>query len=422
MPTPEEVRARLARRWAERDPLELGNAATRQLSDDAADWSPPPGVEPKARPVRLGVGIPDASTLPRRELQRALERALAAPRDGPLRYHFGPGWEPLREQLAERTARESGLPVDLEWFRLCNGSAGAIDLVCRCLIDPGDVLVAEAPSYMGTLHNFRGVQAEIRAVPTDGQGIVSQALARLLREVEAEGKRAKVIYTISSFQNPTGATLSEARRHELLAVAAEHDVLILDDTAYRELWFDEPPPPSLAALAGGHGVITVGTFSKILATGLRVGWIQARPEWIELFGRMRFDMGQSVLVHRMLAEYVAGGHLDPHVERMRGLYAEKAALLCDALEEHAGRYVRFARPAGGFYLWVELRQGLKAEAVWRAAAEEGVWFPGGSSFFPDRVDHSGEHIRLAFPWTPSEELPEGARRIGAACARVAGDG
>jgi 2-aminoadipate transaminase len=365
--------------------------------------------------------MPDAATLPREDLLRAMQRALEEPRDGPLRYHFGPGYEPLRELLASRFARETGLTLDLDWIRLANGSSGAIDLIARCLIGPGDVILAEAPSYMGTLHNFRAAQADIRAVPIDDEGIVTAELERALRDVEREGKRAKLIYVISSFHNPTGVTVSERRRHELLGVAAAHDALILDDTAYRDLWFHDPPPPSLAALANGHGVITVGTFSKILATGLRVGWIVAPPEWIQLFGRMRFDMAQSVLIHRMLVEYMAEGRLEAHVEQMRALYAEKARILCDGLDEFAGDYVRFARPAGGFYLWVELLRGLKADAVWRAGAEEGAWFPGGTSFFANRVDHTGEHIRLAFPWTPEQELREGARRIGIACARAAGE-
>ena len=226
----------LAGRWSGRDPLELANEATRMLESSAADWSPPPGVEPKAPPVRLGVGMPDAATIPSNDLRCALERALA-PADGPLRYHFGPGFEPLRELLAARFVRETGMPIDLDWIRLANGSSGAIDLICRCLIEAGDVILAEQPSYMGTLHNFRAVQADVRAVPMDAEGIVTTELERSLCEVEAEGKRVKLIYTISSFHNPTAVTLAEQRRRDVLALAAEHGALILDDTAYRELWF-----------------------------------------------------------------------------------------------------------------------------------------------------------------------------------------
>jgi len=413
----DQLTKRLAARWEKREPSDLANRATARLMDSASDWSPPPDVELKPNPVRLGVGIPDAFTLPREELLEALQRAMAAPRDRPLRYHFGPGFEPLRELLAERYTRDRGLPVDLNWFHLANGSSGAIDLICRTTIDPGDVIISEEPAYMGTLHNFRGVEADLRSVPMDAEGMLATDLRKVLQEVEQEGKRAKLIYTISSFQNPTGVTMSEGRRREVLRVAADHDALILEDDAYTELYFGDPAPQSLFAMSGGHGVVSVGTFSKILATGLRVGWIHARPEWIDFFRRMRFDMGQSVLVHRMLAEYIGEGRLDAHLEQMRGLYAAKTELLCSSLEQDAGRYVRFTPPRGGFYLWVELLEGLTEKDMWRAGAEEGVWFPMGSSFFPDRVNRTGEHIRLAFPWILMEELREGARRIGLACER-----
>lgn len=375
-------------------------------------------MEPRREPVRLSIGIPDPESLPRAELAAALDRVLAEPGDGPLRYHFGAGWEPLRELLAERYARETGIDVDLEWLRLANGSAGAIDLVCRTFVEPGDVIVAESPSYMGTLHNFRGVRADVRPVPVDDRGLVPEALERVLAEVEREGRRAKLIYTISSFQNPTGATLSESRRHALLGLASRHGALVLDDEAYAELRFGTDRPPSLLQLSGGHGVITVGTFSKLLATGLRVGWVCARPAWLDLLRRMRFDMGQSVLVHRMLAEYLADGRLDAHLARVRKLYAEKAALLGEALREHAGQHLSFREPRGGFYLWAGL-EGLPGRAVWRAAAEEGVFFPLGTAFFPHRRDPTGDHVRLAFSWTARDALREGARRLGLACERVA---
>ena len=411
------TRAALAQRWSKLEPLALASRALLELPDANADWDAPPGIEPVREPIRLSVGLPDPDSLPVRELRASLERALAAPGDAALRYHFGPGYEPLREQLAQRCARDSGLAVDHDWFRLTNGSAGAIDLVCRALIEPGDVILTEEPCYMGTLQNFRAVQAEIVPLPMDSAGLRADALGRALDALAAQGRRAKLIYTSPSYQNPTGVAMPLARRCEILEVASGHDVLVLEDDAYRELWFGEPPPPSLFELAEGHGVLAVGTFSKILATGLRVGWLLARPEWIELVGHMRFDMGQSVLVHRMLADFLERGELDLHVARMRRLYAAKAATLCEALAAHASPWLRSERPAGGFYLWLELRDGLTAEELRRRATREGVAFPGGASFFPGRRDPGGEHVRLAFPWVAPSDLVESARRLGLACAQ-----
>ena len=168
-------------------------------------------------------------------------------------------------------------------------------------------------------------------------------------------------------------------------------------------------------------MITVGSFSKLIATGLRVGWVHARPELIELISRMRFDMGNSPLLHHMLFQYLDGGRLDGHLRRMRTLYAEKLDILAGALTELAEPYLTFQRPKGGFFLWARLQEGLTDEAVQRAGIEEGVVFPLGGSFFPDQNDAGAEHIRLAFSWTAKQDLRVGAERLARACARAAGD-
>ncbi|MBD3646171.1 MAG: aminotransferase class I/II-fold pyridoxal phosphate-dependent enzyme, partial [Pseudomonadales bacterium] len=194
---------------------------------------------------------------------------------------------------------------------------------------------------------------------------------------------------------------------------------ILDDDAYGELYFEDRPPTALSALSGGHGVITVGTFSKILATGLRIGWIHGTPALLELMGKMRFAMGLNQLMVRVISDYMDDGKLDEHADQVRGLYRDKMNSLADALLHHAGDFVEFSRPLGGFYLWVNLKGGITADAVWKTSMEEGVMVTPGVNFYPARRDPDGEHIRIAFPWTPAGELEEGARRFGLACQRVA---
>ena len=413
----------LTRLWAERDVASmLGGAARAMSAGSATDWGMPAPLDAATPPITLGGGIPDPETLPRAELMAALGRALAAPDDGPLRYGGALGYEPLREAIAERSARTGGGPLGAEHVMLTNGSAGAIDVICSTLIDPGDVIVAEAPTFSGSARTFRGHGAEVVSVPVDRDGMDIDALATVLARLAAEGRRAKLVYTISNYHNPSGVTLSLPRRHRLLRLAAEHGALVMDDDAYGEIAFDEGRPASLAALAGGHGVITVGTFSKVIATGLRVGWILADPALVEQLVSVRFDMGNSPLLHRMLAEYMAGGRLDAHVAEMRPLYASRARALEDALIEYAEPYLTFVRPRGGFFLWVRLQEGLTAPAVQRAAMEEGVSFPVGHAFFTERGEEGERHIRLAYSTRPEEELREAARRIGRACERVAAGG
>jgi len=398
----------------------LASAAARRGEVQGGDWGPPAGVARHPDLLALNIGIPDAATLPRVQLAAAMRSVLERSDDVALRYDMGQGHAPLREQLAAAQRARSGLAVEADWFQICTGASGAIDLVVRALIDPGDVIFAEAPAYLGTLRNFRGVLADVRSVPMDTEGLSVDALAGAVRACKLQGKRVKLVYTIATFQNPTGRTLSAARRRALLELAAREGFLVLDDDTYGELGHGERPDvPALCALAEGHGVITVGSYSKVLATGLRVGWVQARPELIGLLQRMRFEMGQSPLLLHAIARLAEQGVLAAHLAGMRALYRRKMERIAEVLERHAGRHLRFERPEGGFYLWVELAEGLTAERVWRASHREGVAVNPGYGFFAERRDPTGEHLRIAFSWTPLERLEEAAQRLVRACERVA---
>ena len=423
-----DVAAAAARLWAGRDPEALLSSGARELKPGTAtDWGLPASawaLAGSSQAISLAGGIPDPSTLPKAALLEALGEALTSDDNGALTYGGGLGFEGLREQLAERSTRELGLPASAGHFMLTNGSSGGIATVCAALLDRGDIVVSESPTFSGTMRTFRGHGARIVTVPVDEDGCRTDALAEALARLESEGRRAKLIYTISNFHNPTGASLALERRRELVRLAAEHGALLLDDDPYGEIHFDEARPPALAALAGGRGVVTVGTFSKTIATGLRVGWIEAEPELIERFTRVRFDMGGSPLLHRMIAGFIESGGYAGHVARMRPLYARKAAALQRGLREYAEPYADFRSPRGGFFLWVRLRDGLSADAVQREALQEGAVFPVGRAFFPDHAerddDPGGDYIRLAYSTASVEDLEEAAARIARACERAAG--
>ena len=415
----QSVQRALADRWRDRSPLDLASDAAAPLFGTAGEWDLPEGVIPKRDLLYLAVGIPDADSLPKRALADAAAATLEKPGDLALRYGFGLGPAQLRDWLAERRSVEEGFAVDGDWFQMTNGSSGAIDLIVRSLINPGDVIMSENPTYMGTLHNFRGVRADVQYVPVDDDGMDTRALAALLARLRDDGKRVKLIYTISAFQNPTGATLSRGRRLELLELAAAHDAIVLDDEAYRDLWFDEPPPQALSALAGGWGVVTVGTFSKTVATGIRVGWIHARPELLALFGRMRFAMGQNQLGLRAFGEFLARGEFETHVARMRALYRHKRDLLHRAmLDERLDEFLTWRPPDGGFYIWAGLKPAIDLVPLVRTAVEEGIAVNPGSGFTP-AGNVGGDHVRIAYPWTPESQFAEAASRLRTACERVA---
>lgn len=412
-----DIRDRLKERWSRRSPVEIANQFSRPLFGGAGEWDLPADVEPKRDLLYLAVGIPDSDSLPRAQLEEAALQVHRQPGDVALRYGFGQGPAGIRDWLASHRNQLEQTDVSGDWFQMTNGSSGAIDLIVRSLINPGDIIIAENPTYMGTLHNFRGVGADIRFVGMDENGLLTDELDSLIGELKDQGKTVKLIYTISAFHNPTGFTLSMERRLALLEIAYKHDVIILDDEAYRELWYDTPPPPSLSALTDGYGVITTGTFSKTVATGMRVGFIHVRPELIDLFDRMRFAMGQNQLGLRSFGAFLDAGAYEPHLDHIRTVYRTKRDTLHAALEREVSDYLEWQVPNGGFYLWASLKRGMKAEALWRTAVSEGIAVNPGKGFAQPGTPPS-ECIRIAYSWTPIEQFDEAARRLRMACERV----
>ena len=369
--------------------------------------------------IPLGGGIPDAPTIPTEQLRRALNAVLDEEADDAMVYGGWIGFEGLRKALADRQNRLEGTDLDAGNFIIHNGGSAAMDNIARTFVRAGDVVIVEGPTFTGFVDAIQACLPEIVEVPVDDDGISLEAVASVMAEAEAAGKTVKVVYTIPDYHNPTGVTMSEARRRALLDLCARHRTIVVEDGTYSELYFDAPPPPSMYALSDGYGVMRVGTFSKVAATGLRVGWVQARHEFISALTRVRYDMGGSPLLTRALARYLDSGHLESHVEDLRDLYALKCKTLCDSLEEHCAPYVRFTRPSGGFFLWLECLDAPASE-VRTAAAQEGLVLQNGSMFFHDPQKAQDNHLRLAFSSASIEQLREVGPRLATAFRKVAG--
>ena len=366
--------------------------------------------------IPLGGGIPDAPSIPIEPFRDALNAVLDEEADDATVYGGWMGFEGLREAMADRQNRIERLNLDADNFIIHNGSSAAMDNIAKAFIRPGDVVIVEGPSFSGIVETIQSYMAEIVEVPVDDDGVSLEAVAAVMAESQAAGKTVKMIYTIPDFHNPTGVTMSAARRQALLELCARHRVLLVEDGAYSELYFS-PPPPSLYALADGYGVLRVGSFSKVAATGLRIGWVQARPDFINALSRVRYDMGTSPILLRAMARYLRTGQLETHVEEMRELYAAKCRALCDSLEEHCSRYVRFTRPDGGFFLWLECL-GASASEVRVAAADEGLIFPSGAAFFHDPDKSRDRYLRLAFSAASVEQMKQVGPRLAAAFRKV----
>ena len=238
-----------------------------------------------------------------------------------------------------------------------------------------------------------------------------------LQRQRAAGAPVKLIYVTANYDNPSGSTLPLNRREELVRLAREHRALVVEDDAYTGIDLDGPPPTSLFAVAGGEGIVRCGTFSKTIATGLRVGWTVASPPLIELLGFMRFDNGASPLLHRTVLAYLESGAHDPHVERLCALYRERRDASAAALHEHCEPYLTFRMPSGGFFHWLKLREGLDAAAVTQAAAEQGVAVTPGTGYYA--TAGGDDRIRLVYSALPPQELAEAIRRFAVALESVA---
>ncbi len=380
----------------------------------AGAWASP--SRPDAIP--LTGGVPDPNSLPYEQLLDATRKVLTSPdAKWALEYGGNYGYEGLRDLIASRIDQQPGLGYTAGNVTLTSGSSQALHNVVDTFIDPGDTVVVEAPAWGGILRILRAYQTRVENVALDEHGIRIDELDELFDRLESEGRRPKLIYTIPTFQNPMGTTATLERRKQLIEVAARHRVLILEDDPYGELRFLGDAVPSILSLSGGDGVIRCGSFSKIIATGIRVGWIQGAKDYVDATAKMRFDNGTSPFASHIIAQYIEDGHHEPHVAKMRGVYHAKCDAMLSALDETCSKYATWTRPEGGFFVWMTLPEGTDLPAVLKTAGEEGVQVIPGMSFFANGKGQ--QNLRLAFSYESEDRLADASRRLARALERTA---
>lgn len=339
--------------------------------------------------------------------------------DGPaaLSYGITEGDPELREIIAQ-TARDRGIPASGGDVIVTAGALQAIDLVCRVLIRPGDLVVVETPGFTNALAAFRNHGARLLEVPVDSEGLVVAEAARALR---SSGERPRLFFVVPNFQNPSGVTLSLGRREELLALAAETGALIVEDDPYAELRYRGSDLPPLAALAPEAGVISIGSFSKVFLPGLRVGWAIADEGIVRRMAaaKQALDSSTSSLGQRMAVEFERRGCLRPHIARLRDLYREKQDRARSALARSFGDVpdMSWSDPDGGFYFWIDLPRHVRARRLFDAALEEGVAFVPGDAF--GIVADHGSSLRFSISAPTPDRIDLGVARLRRAFDRVA---
>ena len=354
--------------------------------------------------VFFGSGVPARELFP---VERLQESSAAAWADGlaALDYGEAEGYGPLRQLIAERMRRH-GAPVDPDDIVITNGSQQGIDNVVRAVVDPGEVVLVEAPTFMDAIRIFRSHGAEVVGVPMDDEGMRPDALRATLARLRST---PRILYLIPTYQNPTGITMSLSRRREILGIAREAGMLVLEDDPYGELRYDDVELPSLRAL--DPAVIHLGTFSKTFAPGLRVGWVVAGDPLRQML--LSIKEGTDIQTERIMTRTVyhaVRDYLDDHLDRARDIYRARRDAMVHALEREMPAGTTWTVPEGGFFVWVQLPEGMNADDLLPAAARNGVIYLPGSWFFPDRSEVRG--LRLNFSTLPEERIVEGVRRLG----------
>jgi 2-aminoadipate transaminase len=361
--------------------------------------------------ISLAGGLPDTSTFPAERLAAIAAKMAAEHAARALQYGPTDGIAAAKACIAEVMAAE-GTSVDPEDLLVTSGGQQVIDLVCKTLVDPGDVILAEAPTYPGAVPAFSAYQADVVQIAMDDDGMRVDEMEATLDRLEAEGRRPKFIYTIPNFQNPAGVTLSLARRRRLVQVAHERELLVLEDNPYGLLRFEGDPLPTLLSLDGGRFVIYLGTFSKILSPGLRLGWAAAPGPVLEKMnlGKQAADLCSSTLGQHLVASYFEHGRWQDYLESLKALYRRRRDTMLDALAEHLPDQASWTRPEGGLFIWATLPDFLDTtDLLARALSRNVAFVPGRAAFLDGR---GGSSMRLNFSGVGEDAIREGVRRIG----------
>ena len=375
----------------------------------AAGFAPAGGGHGAPGVIMFGSGDAYPESLP--DVSEFAQRAAVKYRTETLQYAPRPGLPELREWIAQHLETE-GIRVGADHILVCNGAKQGIELACKLFLDPGDAIVVTRPTYQSALGVFRGWEASFVEVGMDADGMLVDELAATLADRERRGLPApKFVYDIPEFHNPTGVTLSRTRRAGLIELAQRYGMLILEDDPYRRIRFGGEPVPPLQALDPHGCVIGLGTFAKLVAPGLRLGWVIAAPDVVGRMAAMKADGGTCPFTQRILIEYCRAGRLEPDIRERVQTYRAHRDVMAQAVREHLPQ-ARFDLPQGGYYLWLRLPDGTDSDRLATLAEAEGVQVLPASQFFA--IPGPRGFVRLAYSYASPSEIVEGVRRLARA--------
>lgn len=360
--------------------------------------------------VSLAGGNPFLQLLPLEKIGEISQRIITEQGPEALQYGSGLGTAQLRAQILDVMAAEGITNVKVEDVVVTNGSQSAQDMACKVFCDPGDTVLCEDPTYVGALNTFEAYQVKARPVGTDDNGLIPQALRERITELRASGERIKFLYTIPNFNNPSGITLAAERREEIVAICREEGILILEDNPYGMLRYEGEAAPTLRSL-DPENVIYMGSFSKIFAPGLRIGWAAVPTH---LFRRFYLAGEAVALCPPTLNQMIISAYLEEHdwkgqITKYNDLYRSRRDAMLDALEKYLPAEVSYTRPEGGFFIWLTLPQGIDTYALLHLGVKAGVIFIPGAAFSPS--GQADNKLRLAFCAVDEATIAEGVQRL-----------
>lgn len=361
--------------------------------------------------ISFAGGLPDPNLFPAEDLLKCTETVLKTQGSKALQYSLTEGDLGLRKELAARYNRQEGLNINENNIVITTASQQGLDLVGRVFLDKGDVVMCELPSYLGGLNAFTSYGAEIIGVELDDEGMSAKALDAEITRVKAEGKTPKFIYIVPDFQNPAGITMSRQRRVEILDVAYKHNLPIIEDSPYRDLRFDGESQEMFQALDNKGYVITLGSLSKVLAPGFRIGWAIGDPVFLDKIVTVKqsADLCTSSFVQMIAAEYFRQGYYDKNIVKIIDSYRKKRDAMLEALEKYMPKDVTWTHPEGGLFLFLILPDHMVSEELFHKALEKNVAFVIGNVFY---CNNSGKNtMRINFSFSSIEENIEGIRRL-----------
>ena len=368
--------------------------------------------------ISFAGGFPDSAMFDVEGIRAASNAALAEEPGAALQYGATEGYNPLREQLAAFMTAKGATDVAADNLIVTTGSQQALDLLGKTLINPGDKVIVEGPTFLATIQCFRLYGAEVIAAPIDADGVQTHRLEQLIQE-----HKPKFVYLIPTFGNPSGATLSLERRKKVLELAVQYQTLVVEDDPYGDLYFDVAPPPSLLALSaqvpGSRALLAhCGSLSKVLSPGLRVGWMIAPADLLAraTMCKQFSDAHTSTFAQATAAQYLKAGRMPGTLAKVRAVYAERARTMGEALRTELGDAISFSQPGGGLFFWARLTgAGGKVQdgnELAKRAIEKGVAFVPGTPFFASQPDHAT--LRLSFATADVAKIREGVARLGQA--------